>query len=172
MPQGSRSSGRARRGRNNKLDTAFGALVRARKKHPIPLNFAQTCTLPEEDMPYMADGTPVDVVLTSLGVSSRMNLGQILEMHLGLAANTLGYQAIVPPFAGATPDEIKQELEKTQKIIENNAIVFDGKYAGEYFGFIKIRHNRSGAIEFLLFFKKTIFLCVAVKLFLSAVDFL
>ncbi len=68
--------------------------------------------LPEEDMPYMEDGTPVDIILTPLGVPSRMNLGQILEIHLGLAANTLDYQAIVPPFVGSTPDEIKDELEK------------------------------------------------------------
>jgi DNA-directed RNA polymerase subunit beta len=68
--------------------------------------------LPEEDMPYMADGTPVDVILTPLGVPSRMNLGQILELHLGLAANSLGYQAIVPPFTGATDKEIKDELVK------------------------------------------------------------
>ena len=67
--------------------------------------------LPEEDMPYDADGNPVDVILTPLGVPSRMNLGQILELHLGMAANTLGYQAIVPPFAGATEDEVKDELE-------------------------------------------------------------
>ena len=53
--------------------------------------------LPEEDMPYTEDGTPVDV-LPPLGVPSRMNLGQILELHLGMAAHTLGYQAIVPPF--------------------------------------------------------------------------
>ena len=64
--------------------------------------------LPEEDMPYMADGTPVDVILTPLGVPSRMNLGQILEMHLGLATHTLNYQAIVPPFLGATDTEIKR----------------------------------------------------------------
>jgi DNA-directed RNA polymerase subunit beta len=60
----------------------------------------------------MADGTPIDIILTPLGVPSRMNLGQILEMHLRYAANTLGYQAIVPPFAGATHDEIKEELKK------------------------------------------------------------
>lgn len=66
--------------------------------------------LPEEDMPYTADGTPVDIILTPLGVPSRMNLGQILELHLGMAAHTLGYQAIVPPFAGATETEIKAEL--------------------------------------------------------------
>jgi DNA-directed RNA polymerase subunit beta len=68
--------------------------------------------LPEEEMPFMADGTPVDVILTPLGVPSRMNLGQILEMHLGYAAHTLGYQAIVPPFSGATDPEIKEELVK------------------------------------------------------------
>ena len=64
--------------------------------------------LPVEDMPYDKDGNPVDIILTPLGVPSRMNLGQILEMHLGLAAHTLGYQAIVPPFAGATADEIRE----------------------------------------------------------------
>ena len=68
--------------------------------------------LPEEDMPYMADGTPVDIILSPLGVPSRMNLGQILEMHLGMAANSLGYQAIVPPFLGAKHQEISQELAK------------------------------------------------------------
>ncbi|MBU0750280.1 DNA-directed RNA polymerase subunit beta [Patescibacteria group bacterium] len=67
--------------------------------------------LPVEDMPYDEQGNPVDVILTPLGVPSRMNLGQILEIHLGLAANTLGYQAVVPPFAGATADEIRDELE-------------------------------------------------------------
>ena len=66
--------------------------------------------LPVADMPYDKEGNPIDIILTPLGVPSRMNLGQILEMHLGLAANTLGYQAIVPPFAGATPEEIRSEL--------------------------------------------------------------
>lgn len=88
--------------------------------------------LPEEDMPYMADGTPVDVVLTSLGVSSRMNLGQILEMHLGLAANTLQYQAVVPPFAGATSDEIKVELEKAGFAASGKMKLYDGR-TGEVF---------------------------------------
>lgn len=66
--------------------------------------------LPEEDMPYTEDGQPVDILLTPLGVPSRMNLGQILEIHLGMAANTLGYQAIVPPFAGASEVHVKEEL--------------------------------------------------------------
>lgn len=89
--------------------------------------------LPEEDMPYMADGTPVDVVLTSLGVSSRMNLGQILEMHLGLAAHTLNYQAIVPPFAGATADEVKDELAQAGFSRTGKVKLYDGR-TGESFG--------------------------------------
>ncbi|MFA7216784.1 MAG: DNA-directed RNA polymerase subunit beta [Candidatus Paceibacterota bacterium] len=88
--------------------------------------------LPEEDMPYMADGTPIDVILTPLGVPSRMNLGQILELHLGLAAHTLGYQAIVPPFAGATGDEIKEELKKAGFPETGKIKLFDGR-TGESF---------------------------------------
>jgi DNA-directed RNA polymerase subunit beta len=88
--------------------------------------------LPEEDMPYMEDGTPIDVILTPLGVPSRMNLGQILELHLGLAANTLGYQAIVPPFAGATGDEIKNELKEAGYKENGKIKLFDGR-TGEAF---------------------------------------
>ncbi|MFZ2522712.1 MAG: DNA-directed RNA polymerase subunit beta [Minisyncoccia bacterium] len=83
--------------------------------------------MPEEDMPYMADGTPIDVILTPLGVPSRMNLGQILELHLGLAANTLGYQAIVPPFAGATGEEIKHELKSAGFPESGKIKLFDGR---------------------------------------------
>lgn len=83
--------------------------------------------LPEEDMPYMEDGTPVDVILTPLGIPSRMNLGQILEMHLGLAANTLGYQAVVPPFAGATADEIAAELETAGFSGTGKVTLYDGQ---------------------------------------------
>ncbi len=88
--------------------------------------------LPEEDMPYMADGTPIDVILTPLGVPSRMNLGQILELHLGLAAHTLGYQAIVPPFAGATGDEIKAELKAAGFPETGKIPLYDGR-TGEKF---------------------------------------
>ena len=83
--------------------------------------------LPVEDMPYDKDGNPVDLILTPLGVPSRMNLGQILEMHLGLAAHTLGYQAVVPPFAGATSDEIKDELEKAGFSRSGKMQLFDGR---------------------------------------------
>jgi DNA-directed RNA polymerase subunit beta len=88
--------------------------------------------LPEEDMPYMADGTPVDVVLTPLGVPSRMNLGQILELHLGMAAQKLGYQAIVPAFGGATDVEIQDELEKAGVERDGKITLFDGR-TGEAF---------------------------------------
>jgi DNA-directed RNA polymerase subunit beta len=88
--------------------------------------------LPVEDMPHMEDGTPVDVILTPLGVPSRMNLGQILELHLGLAANTLNYQAIVPPFQGATDVEIKEELKKAGFPETGKIPLIDGR-TGERF---------------------------------------
>ncbi len=104
--------------------------------------------LPEEDMPYMADGTPVDVILTPLGVPSRMNLGQILELHLGLAANALNYQAVVPPFVGATPDEIKDELEKAgfdrtgkMKLHDGRTgVAFEQDIAVGYMYILKLHH--------------------------------
>ncbi|MBY0111108.1 DNA-directed RNA polymerase subunit beta [Patescibacteria group bacterium] len=83
--------------------------------------------LPAEDMPYDKDGNPVDVILTPLGVPSRMNLGQILELHLGLAAHTLGYQAVVPPFAGASADEIRDELEAAGFDRSGKLQLFDGR---------------------------------------------
>ena len=89
--------------------------------------------LPEEDMPYTADGTPVDIILSPLGVPSRMNLGQILEIHLGMAANTLGYQAIVPSFLGAKHEEIKDELKKAGLPENGKMKLFDGR-TGEAFG--------------------------------------
>ncbi|HEX9608949.1 MAG TPA: DNA-directed RNA polymerase subunit beta [Candidatus Paceibacterota bacterium] len=83
--------------------------------------------LPEEDMPYTKDGEPVDVILTPLGVPSRMNLGQILELHLGLAAGTLGYQAVVPAFAGATETEIRAELAEAGFKENGKMKLFDGR---------------------------------------------
>jgi len=88
--------------------------------------------LPEEDMPFMPDGRPIDMILTPLGVPSRMNLGQILELHLGLAAKTLGYQAVVPPFAGATESEIKEELVKAGFSASGKIRLKDGR-TGEAF---------------------------------------
>src|SRR3989454_7057957 len=62
--------------------------------------------VPEEDMPFLEDGTPVDIVLNPLGVPSRMNVGQVLETHLGWAARLLGFQAVTPVFDGGTEEEI------------------------------------------------------------------
>ncbi|MDP2676116.1 MAG: DNA-directed RNA polymerase subunit beta [bacterium] len=88
--------------------------------------------LPVEDMPYLEDGTPVDMILNPLGVVSRMNIGQILETHLGWAAERLGYQALVPPFQGATVEEIKSELEKAGLPREGKVELYDGR-TGEKF---------------------------------------
>ena len=88
--------------------------------------------LPEEDMPYSEDGEPIDVILTPLGVPSRMNLGQIFELHLGLAANSLGYQAIVPPFSGASEAEIREELKKAGFAENGKMKLYDGR-TGEVF---------------------------------------
>jgi DNA-directed RNA polymerase subunit beta len=88
--------------------------------------------LPIEEMPYMADGTPVDIILTPLGIPSRMNLGQILEMHLGAAAYKLNYQAVVPPFMGANVEEIEDELVRAGIPRNGRVTLYDGR-TGEAF---------------------------------------
>ena len=87
--------------------------------------------LPTEDMPYMEDGTPVDIILNPLGVASRMNIGQILETHLGWAAEKLGYHAITPGFHGATETEIKEELKKAGIPEDGKVKLCDGR-TGEF----------------------------------------
>jgi DNA-directed RNA polymerase subunit beta len=88
--------------------------------------------LPEEDMPYLADGTPVDVVLNPLGVPSRMNVGQLLETHLGWAAHVLGFYAETPVFNGATEKEIRDLLVEAKLPEDGKTTVYDG-YTGEPF---------------------------------------
>ncbi|PJC69993.1 MAG: DNA-directed RNA polymerase subunit beta [Candidatus Tagabacteria bacterium CG_4_8_14_3_um_filter_41_8] len=88
--------------------------------------------LPIEDMPYLEDGTPVDIILNPLGVASRMNIGQILETHLGLAASRLGYQAICPSLNGATDEEIIEEMQKAGWPVDGKVILYDGR-TGEPF---------------------------------------
>ena len=88
--------------------------------------------MPEEDMPFMPDGTPVDVVLNPLGVPSRMNLGQVLEVHLGGAAKALGWKIATPVFDGATEEEIVELLEKSGKSPDGKTILYDGR-TGEPF---------------------------------------
>jgi DNA-directed RNA polymerase subunit beta len=88
--------------------------------------------LPEEDMPYLPDGTPVEIVLNPLGVPSRMNLGQILETHLGWAARALGSTVATPVFAGATVDEIKGALRDAGLPEDGKTLLIDGR-SGEKF---------------------------------------
>ncbi|MDO8535612.1 MAG: DNA-directed RNA polymerase subunit beta [Candidatus Omnitrophota bacterium] len=82
--------------------------------------------LPEEDMPFLEDGTPVEIVLNPLGVPSRMNVGQILETHLGWAAKVLGLHIATPVFDGATESEIKDEMKKANIPLEGKVTVRDG----------------------------------------------
>jgi len=81
----------------------------------------------EEDMPYLADGTPVDIVLNPLGVPSRMNLGQILETHLGLAAQKLGFKVMTPVFDGAKIEEIKDALGEAGLSPSGKSKLYDGR---------------------------------------------
>ena len=83
--------------------------------------------LPEEEMPYMEDGRPVDIVLNPLGVVSRMNIGQILETHLGWAAHELGYLAETPSLFGAKEEDIKEELKKAGLPESGQVILYDGR---------------------------------------------
>jgi DNA-directed RNA polymerase subunit beta len=88
--------------------------------------------LPEEDMPYLADGTPVDILLNPLGVPSRMNVGQILETHLGWAAQRLGFKAITPVFDGASEEEIRKSLIEAGIPESGKSYLYDGR-TGERF---------------------------------------
>jgi len=83
--------------------------------------------LPVEEMPFMADGTPVDMVLNPMTVASRMNLGQILETHLGWAAKSLGYRAITPSLAGANEEDIKKELKAAGLPEDGKITLHDGR---------------------------------------------
>jgi DNA-directed RNA polymerase subunit beta len=89
--------------------------------------------LPEEDMPYLPDGTPVEIVLNPLGVPSRMNVGQILETHLGWAAHALGIKVSSPVFDGASEKEIKDLLKKAKLPTSGQTVLMDGR-TGEPFG--------------------------------------
>jgi DNA-directed RNA polymerase subunit beta len=83
--------------------------------------------LPEEDMPFLPDGTPVEIILNPLGVPSRMNVGQILETHLGWAAKELGIRVTSPVFSGATEEEIKAFLAKANLPRDGKTLLYDGR---------------------------------------------
>ncbi len=83
--------------------------------------------LPEEDMPFMPDGTPIDILLNPLGVPSRMNLGQVLEVHLGGAAKALGWKIATPVFDGATEADVKELLAQAGMSEDGKTILYDGR---------------------------------------------
>ncbi|MBM7634677.1 DNA-directed RNA polymerase subunit beta [Geomicrobium sediminis] len=83
--------------------------------------------LPEEDMPYMPDGTPIDIMLNPLGVPSRMNIGQVLEMHLGMAARQLGIHVASPVFDGAREEDVWETLEEAGMARDGKTILYDGR---------------------------------------------
>ena len=104
--------------------------------------------LPQEDMPFLPDGTPLDIVLNPLGVPSRMNIGQVLEVHLGYAAKTLGWKVATPIFDGATDKDIAEALEQAGLDPEGKSWLYDGR-TGERFDnkvtvgyvyFLKLHH--------------------------------
>ena len=88
--------------------------------------------VPIEDMPFLEDGTPVDIILSPLGVVSRMNLGQILETHLGLAANALGYIVATPVFDGVPEDTIRAELKSAGYSEDGKIALYDGRTGERY----------------------------------------
>ena len=88
--------------------------------------------LPEEDMPFLPDGTPVDILLNPLGVPSRMNLGQVLEVHLGGAARALGWKISTPVFDGATEKDVREVLKEAGMSEDGKTILYDGR-TGEPF---------------------------------------
>ena len=104
--------------------------------------------LPQEDMPFLPDGTPLDIVLNPLGVPSRMNIGQVLEVHLGYAAKALGWKVMTPVFDGAKEEDISKCLElagyskdgKTTLYDGRTGIPFDGKVTVGYMYFLKLHH--------------------------------
>ena len=104
--------------------------------------------LPQEDMPFLPDGTPLDIVLNPLGVPSRMNIGQVLEVHLGYAAAALGYKVMTPVFDGAHEQDIQEMLVQAGLSPDGKTVLYDGR-TGEpfdnrvtvgYMYFLKLHH--------------------------------
>jgi DNA-directed RNA polymerase subunit beta len=88
--------------------------------------------MPEEDMPYLPDGTPVDVMLNPLGVPSRMNIGQVLELHLGMAARQLGIHVATPVFDGAQDSDVWETVRESRMAADAKTVLYDGR-TGEPF---------------------------------------
>jgi DNA-directed RNA polymerase subunit beta len=97
--------------------------------------------VPIEDMPYLEDGTPIDIILSPLGIISRMNLGQLLETHLGFAAKTLGYKAATPVLNGISEEEIKDELRRAGLPEDGKVVLFDGKTGRSFDNKVTVGHK-------------------------------
>ena len=93
---------------------------------------------PVEDMPFTDDGQPVDIILSALGVPSRKNLGQILEMHIGLVAHALNYQAVVPPMTSVTEEELRGEMQKAGYPETGQVALYDGKTGEKFDGDVSV----------------------------------
>ncbi|MDP6152820.1 MAG: DNA-directed RNA polymerase subunit beta [Phycisphaeraceae bacterium] len=100
--------------------------------------------VPEEDMPFLEDGTPVDVLLNPLGVPSRMNVGQILETHLGWACGVLGFKAVTPVFDGATEDEIHAVIEEANRHVDHRLTETQGAHEPDE---LLVRMPRGGKVQ-------------------------
>ncbi|CCP89020.1 DNA-directed RNA polymerase subunit beta, partial sequence, partial [Candidatus Phytoplasma solani] len=88
--------------------------------------------LPKEDMPFMADGTPIDIMLNPLGVPSRMNIGQILEIHLGMAAKQLGIKVATPVFDGVDDFDLKEIMKEANLELDGKMVLYDGRTGEPY----------------------------------------
>ncbi|MBE6774862.1 MAG: DNA-directed RNA polymerase subunit beta [Ruminococcaceae bacterium] len=88
--------------------------------------------LPQEDMPFLSDGTPLDIVLNPLGVPSRMNIGQVLEVHLGFACRQLGWKIMTPVFDGAHEDDIREALEMANISTTGKSVLYDGRTGDKF----------------------------------------
>ena len=88
--------------------------------------------IPEEDMPFMPDGTPIDIMLSPMGVPSRMNIGQVLDLHLGMAAKELGVHVASPVFDGATDEDMWDALREAGLPDDGKSVLYDGR-TGEAF---------------------------------------
>src|SRR5699024_10892535 len=86
----------------------------------------------EEDMPYLPDGTPIDLMLNPLGVPSRMNIGQVLELHLGMAVKNLGIHVASPVFDGASDEDVWSTIEEAGMVRDGKTVLYDGR-TGEPF---------------------------------------
>ena len=88
--------------------------------------------LPEEDMPFLPDGTPIDIMLNPLGVPSRMNIGQVLELHLGMAARQLGIHVATPVFDGAREEDVWETLDEAGLPKDGKTVLYDGRTGDQF----------------------------------------